>query len=185
MGHTSEFPFGIYWWTLKNLKNQIFEKWNNLLGIPFYTCVAKANHMRYSSWGMFWDRILLSFWVFLCPFNPLPPNKPENQNFETKKTFRDVIILNFCNKKHYHIYIIFCHFRPFFVLVPHWKLKFWKNVKKQQEISFSTCVLLTRIICTPDMVPVWFLRYEVQQTESLQIVLKISKMKKTPRDIII
>ena len=26
VGHTSEFPFGIYWWTLKNLKNQNFEK---------------------------------------------------------------------------------------------------------------------------------------------------------------
>ena len=26
MGHTSEFPFDIYWWTLKNLKNQNFEK---------------------------------------------------------------------------------------------------------------------------------------------------------------
>ena len=26
MGHTSEFHFGIYWWTLKNLKNQNFEK---------------------------------------------------------------------------------------------------------------------------------------------------------------
>ena len=24
--HTSEFPFGIYWWTLKNPKNQNFEK---------------------------------------------------------------------------------------------------------------------------------------------------------------
>ena len=26
VGHTSEFPFGIYWSTLKNLKNQNFEK---------------------------------------------------------------------------------------------------------------------------------------------------------------
>ena len=26
VGHTSEFSFGIYWWTSKNLKNQNFEK---------------------------------------------------------------------------------------------------------------------------------------------------------------
>ena len=26
MGHTSEFPFGIYWWTLENPKSKNFEK---------------------------------------------------------------------------------------------------------------------------------------------------------------
>ena len=36
------------------------------------------------------------------PFTlPIPPNNPENQNFEKmKKASGDVIILNLCNKKH-------------------------------------------------------------------------------------
>ena len=54
-----------------------------------------------------------------------------------------------------HTDIIFCHFRTFFVLLPHywpWKLKCWKNVKKHLEIlSFYTCVPLIKIICTLDM----------------------------------
>ena len=42
-----------------------------------------------------------SFWAIYCPFNPLPPNNPENQNLEEmKKEFGDIIILNLCNKKH-------------------------------------------------------------------------------------
>ena len=51
--------------------------------------------------------------------------------------------------------IIFCHFRSFFALMPHywsWKLKFGKTVKKHQEIlSFYTHVPLIKIICTLDM----------------------------------
>ena len=46
--------------------------------------------------------------------------------------------------------IIFCHFRPFFALLPHyspWKLKFGKNVIKHLEIlSFYTSVPLINII---------------------------------------
>ena len=43
VGHTSEFMFGIYWWTLKNPKIQNFEKWKHLLEISsFYTCVPKT-----------------------------------------------------------------------------------------------------------------------------------------------
>ena len=136
----------------------------------------------------------LSFWVFLCPFNPLPSpltiqktkilkrkNHLEMSSFYTSTTKNTII---WCMLTQiWSAHIIFCHFRPFFVLLAHyrpWKLKFWKNVKKHQEISFYTCVPLIRIICTPDMAPVWFLRYEVQQTESLWIVLKISKIKKNP-----
>ena len=48
-------------------------------------------------------QIFLSFSPIFCPFNPLPPNNPENQNFEEmKKPFGDVIILNVWNKKHHH-----------------------------------------------------------------------------------
>ena len=41
----------------------------------------------------------LSFWAIFFLFNPLHPNNPENQNFEMKKAFSDVIILNLCNEK--------------------------------------------------------------------------------------
>ena len=41
--HTSESPFGIYWWTLKNPKSQNFEKIKKkILEISFHTCVPKT-----------------------------------------------------------------------------------------------------------------------------------------------
>ena len=99
-GHTSEFPFGIYWWTLKNPKNQNFEKMKKkLLEISsFYTCVPKTT--------IIWRTVpeICSVNIlghFLPVTSPPPPNNPENQNFEKmKKTSGDVIILNLCNKKH-------------------------------------------------------------------------------------
>ena len=118
VGHTPEFPFGIYWWTLKNPKKS--ESWKNekkLLEISsFYTCVSKTT-------------------IICCA---VPETWRENQNFEKmKKASGDVIILNLCNKKHKCMLtqiwsetnIIYCNFRPFFALLPHhwpWKLKFRK-----------------------------------------------------------
>ena len=76
-----------------------------------------------------------------------------------KKTSRDVIILNLCNKKaqsydvclhRYGVLALFCHFRKFFAFLPHYwpqKLKFGKNIKKYLNIlSFYTCVPLIKII---------------------------------------
>ena len=62
-----------------------------------------------------------------------------------KKASAHVIILNLCNKKRRIIWcmltqlwsaadIIFCHFRPFLALLPHYwprKIKIWKKFKKQ------------------------------------------------------
>ena len=87
MVHTSEFLFGIYWWTLKNPKNQNFEKMKKSVAgdiIILHMCTKNHNHMRYSSWDMEWDNF---FAVYLLP------NNPENQNFEKmKKASGDVII---------------------------------------------------------------------------------------------
>ena len=109
---------------------------------------------------MEWDRIFLSICAIFCPYNPLlPPNYPENQNVEKiKKASGDVIILNLCNKNKIiwcmltqiwsATYIIFCHFRPIFALLPHcWpqKLKLWKNVKKYDDI-----ILLHMCTINPD-----------------------------------
>ena len=81
----------------------------------------------------------------------------------------DVIILNLSNKRHNKMMYaysdmecnrnIFCHFRPFFALLPHYwpqKLKFGKNVKNRGDI-----ILLH--ICTIN--DLWFLRYKVQKTK--------------------
>ena len=108
VGHTSEFPFGIYWWTLKNLKNQNFEKMKkNCWRYHHFTHVYQkpqsyeVQFLRY--------RVRQICFVILdnfLPFHPPPPtpfhcNNSENQNFEKmKKASGDVIILNLCNKKH-------------------------------------------------------------------------------------
>ena len=87
----------------------------------------------------------LPFWAIFCPFSPLLPNNPENQNFEQmKNAFEDVITLNLCNKKHDHMmyaYLdmecshrhnflsfqaIFCSFAPLLTL----KIKILKKCKK-------------------------------------------------------
>ena len=104
VGHTSEFPFGIYWWTLKNLKTQNFEKnekkkKNAEYIIILLMCTKSHNHMRHSSWDTEFE-----FFVILGPFYPQPSNNPEKQNFEKmKKTSGNVIILKLCNKKQDHM----------------------------------------------------------------------------------
>ena len=123
VGHTSEFPFGIYWWTLKNLKNQNFEKkWKkkkeNAGDITLHMCTKNCNHMRYSSWDM--------------------------------------------NETHF-----FCHFRPFFALLPHywpWKLKFGKKCKSTCRYPF------THVLHKSRSYDVWFLRYKEQRTKFFVIL---------------
>ena len=104
MGHTSEFPFGIYWWSLKKPKNQNFEKTKkNCWRYHHFTHVYQkpqsyeVQFLRYRVRQFF----LCHFRPFFALYLPLHPNNPENQNFEKiKKASRDVIILNWCNKKH-------------------------------------------------------------------------------------
>ena len=172
VGHTSEFTFGIYWWTSKNPKNQIFEKMKKFAEDIIILHMMISN-MRYSSWHTEWDRIFCHFRPF---FNPLPSNNSENQNFEEmKKAFGDVI-LNLRNKKHDHMMyaysdmeclhrhnfssfrVIFCSFAPLLTA----KIKIWKKCKKAPgDIN----LLYTCTINQDHMhhwYDVWFLRYEVQ-----------------------
>ena len=110
VGYTSEFPFGIYWWTLKNLKNQNFWKREKIY-IYIYTGdiiilhMFSKNHNQVQSLRYGVTQFFLSFRAIFCPLPPPPPppssNTPQNQNFEKKKKVSgDVIILNLCNKKH-------------------------------------------------------------------------------------
>ena len=166
MGHTSEFPFGIYWWTLKNLKNQNFEKMKkNCWRYHHFTHVYQShNHMRYSSWDTEWDRIFLSFWTILLFFYSLPPNNPKREmsSFSTCATKNMTIwcmLTQICSG----VDIIFCHFRPFFALLHHcWpqKLKFGKTVKNAW-IYYP----FTHVYHKSRLHEVWFLRYKVQRTE--------------------
>ena len=106
VGHTSKFRFGIYWWTLKNPKNQTFEKMKKTVGdiIILHICTKNHNHMRYSSWDTEWDITFCHFRPFFALLTPSPSNNPKNQNFEKmKKASGDVIVLNLSNKKHYHM----------------------------------------------------------------------------------
>ena len=132
VGLISEFPCGFSWRTLKNQKN--------LLGnSSFYTGVPKTT--------IIWDtvpeiRSETIFFVILdhfLPFMPPAPNSSENKFENFKKASGDAIILNLWNKKHdqmMHAYSdmkcnrhFFCHFRPFFALLPHyWPQKF--NLEK-------------------------------------------------------
>ena len=84
-------------------------------------------------------QFFLSFWTIFCPLCPLPLTA-QKTNFENfKKASGDAIILNLWNKKHDQMMYaysdmkcnrhFFCHFRPFFALLPHyWPQKF--NLEK-------------------------------------------------------
>ena len=63
---------------------------------------------------------------------------------------------------------IFCHFRPFFALLPHYwprKLKFGKNVKKTWRYY-----PFTYVHHKSRSYDVWFLRYKVQRTKFFVIL---------------
>ena len=119
----------------------------------------------------------LSFWTIFCllPRTPPPaPNNPENQHFEKmkkkkkKKASGDVIILNLHYKKHEQMMYVYSdmecnsHFRPFFVLLPHYwlrKLKFGKNV-----ISSWRYYPFKHVHHKSRSYDIQFLRYKVQRT---------------------
>ena len=59
VGHTSAFPFSIYWRTLKNLKNQNIEKMKQKKNkkiaediITLHMCTNNHNHIRHGYWVM-------------------------------------------------------------------------------------------------------------------------------------
>ena len=181
VGHTSEFHFGIYWWTLKNLKKSEFWKsFTKIAGDIIILHMCTKNHIHEVQFLKDEVRqIFLSFWA---DFYPLPPplttQKTKIMKKWKKKTFGDVIILDLCNKKHDQVImltqiwsvtnIIFCHFRPFFALLPHYwpqKLKFGKNVKNTWRYY-----PFTHVYHKSRSYDVWFLRYKVQRTKFFAIL---------------
>ena len=123
-------------------------------------CTIKEDHIIHGSWNIRHNgQNFLSFWTIFCPFTP-SPNNPKNQNFEKmkKNTWRH-------KWQSYDIWFLrhgvqrqnFLSFWTNFALL----LKNFEKLKKHLEIlSFSTCVPYG----------VWFLRYEVWQTEFFVIL---------------
>ena len=65
----------------KNQKNQNFKKTKN-----HFTQVYQKPQSYEVQFLRYRVRLnFLSFWAIFCPFTTLPPNDPENQNFEKKK----------------------------------------------------------------------------------------------------
>ena len=98
-----------------------------ILFLYIYMCTINEDHMIYGSWNIRCDRQkFLSFWAIFCPFSPLTTQKIPILTLE-KKTWK---YYHFTNVHHtwqsYDIWflryevqqIIFCHFGPFFALLP-------------------------------------------------------------------
>ena len=137
MAHTSEFPFGVYWWILKNRKNL-----NTFTGdIISYMCTKKHNHMRCSSRDTKWDRIFCRFGSFFAFLTPSTLTNQKTKILKKWKSFWKCHHFKLVQQKNTIIClltqiwsactdIIFCHFRPFFafftqLLTP--TIKIWKN----------------------------------------------------------
>ena len=139
VGHTSEFPFGIYWWTLKNLKNQIFEKTKkNCWRYHHFTNVyqkPQSYKVQFLRYGV--RQFFCHFGAFFALY--LLPNNPENQHFEKmKKASGYVITSNLCNKNHNQMIYAYSdmecnrhNFLSFWLFSHYWpqKSNFQKNVK--------------------------------------------------------
>ena len=123
-------------------------------------CTKNHNHMMYGSWDMDCHRQkFLSLWTIFCPFTPL-----WTQQIKILKKWKHLKILSFY-KCLPHITVIwymvfqiwsatdniFCHFGPFFALLPSLttqKIKILKNWKKPLELSsFHTSVPKIMITC--------------------------------------
>ena len=118
-------------------------------------CTINDDQMMYVSWDMqCYGHNFLSFWAI---FVFLYHSNPENHNFEKmKQAPGDAIILHMCTKNHNHMMYAswdmeynrynFCHFGPFFALLPHYwpqKLRFGKNVKAPWKCCPFTHVYYT------------------------------------------
>ena len=74
VGHTLEFPSGIYWWTLKNLKNQNFEIMKKKKKIAGDTIILNMSTKTTTTWGTVPEiRSEMEFFVILGHFLPFHP----------------------------------------------------------------------------------------------------------------
>ena len=150
--------------------------------IIFHMCTKNHNHMMHGSWDTEEERQnFLSFWAIFV-LSP-PPNDPENENFEKKKTMNKLlwdIILLYINVYHkwrsYDIW--FLKYKvpqtEMFVILGHF-LPFWtpNNPENQNfKIGNSTWWYyhFTHLHHKWQSFDVWLLRYGKQQTEFFVIM---------------
>ena len=165
VGHISKFPFGICWWTLKNLKNQNFDKnWKNKCWrYHHFTHLCQkpqsceVQFMRYRVRQFF-----CHFGPFFCPLTLLTTQRIKILKKWTK-TPRYIIIWHKCtiNDNHmiYGSWNINCIRQIFFVILGHFlpfyppnssaqKMKISNKWKIWMEMSsFFTRVTKIMIIC--------------------------------------
>ena len=141
VGLTSEFPFGIYWWTLKNPKKQNFQKkWKKFAGDKCVHVDIIAGHvyqkprsyevqfLRYEVTQKF-----LSFWTLFCPFNTPYLLTTRKKNFFEKLNKASGQIWNGTD----NFFVIWGHFLLFYPTIDP------KNCKNHLEVlSFYTCLPL-------------------------------------------
>ena len=141
-------------------------------------CAVNQDHIMQGSWDIKCKgQRFLSFWAIFCLFTFLTAQKIKIKKNKTNFFFekmKNAIILNLCNKKHNHEVClprygeqqtIFCHFSPFFPLLPHYwpqKLKFGKNMKNTWIYYPFTH--------KPRSYHARFLRYKVQRSEFFVIL---------------
>ena len=155
VGHTSEFPFGIYWWTFKNLKNQNFEKMKRYCWrCHHFTRVPKTT----ITWGTVpeiqREKILFDHFGSFFALYPNPPSPLTIQKTKILKKNEQSIWrchhLNLRNKKHDQIndvwlfrygvwqtcFVILGHFLLFYPTTPPNNLEnqHFKKMKKPGDI---------------------------------------------------
>ena len=114
-----------------NPKYQDFEKLKKTPGdiIILDMCTINYNHMMYGSWDIEHDRqSFLSLWTIFCSFTSLKTPKIKilkkwNERLEILPFYTSVpwIIIIWCMVPEIWnvTYKIFCHFGPFFAILPH------------------------------------------------------------------
>ena len=86
VGHTSEFPFGIYWWTLENPKIRLLKKWKNLLEISFCICVQKPTIIGDTIPEIWSETIFFCYFgSFLALLTPSPLTTQKTKFLKMKK----------------------------------------------------------------------------------------------------
>ena len=128
--------------------------------------------MMYGSWNIKCKgQIFLSFWAMLLPFDP--PNNPKNQNLEKIKKFLKILSFYTCvpqmttvmhgfwcikhdRQDFLSFWAIFCPFTPLTIQ----KIKILKKWKKLLEI-----LSFTQVHHKWQSYDIWFLRYQLQQTD--------------------
>ena len=157
----------------KNPKNQNFEKMKTIAGdiITLHKFIKNHNPMRNSFWDLEWDRQnILSFSAISWHFTTLTTGKikilkqwKKHLGISSLYTCVPKITIIWCMPPEIEntTDIFFCHFGPFFALLPH----YWPKNKILEEIKKNSLRYypITHVYHTWRSYDVWFLRYKKRQ----------------------